>query len=290
MTTATAKVLELVAQVEALAALGAWLRAKEEGLVMPPEVATRVEAIVEMLGIDEGTPDERRAAIGAARGFSRMAMDLLDHPERAPGWNSSDPVVLETTGRASTTIADAIEEAVSGVRGLEEATSGAGAAFFDIGTGVAHLSITMCKRFPALRTVGVDVFPPALALARTNVAAAGLDARITLREQDARAIPETNAFSLAWVPVPFLPDPMLDEILATVHRALRPGGLVVAGVFRTPPSPLAARLAELRMVRNGGALVPADALAPRLTRAGFGDVAEANLTKSTARLFFGRKA
>lgn len=289
MATATTKVLELVASVEALAALGAWLRAEEEGLLLPPEVASRVAAIVEALDVEPGTADERRAAIGAARAFSRMAMDLLEDPAREPGWTSTDPLILEATGRASSTIADAVIEALPHVPGLPAATSSPGATFLDLGTGVGHLAITMCRRFPTLRTVGVDVFAPSLTLAKENVARSGVGDRITLREQDARDVPEREAFSLAWVPVPFLPDAILDDVLGAVFAALRPGGLVVAGVFRPPPSPLGARLAELRMVRSGGALVSPDALRERITRAGFADPVEPPLAASTARLFFARR-
>lgn len=289
MATPTAKVLELVSSIDALAVLVAALRAEEEGLVLPAEIAERIAAIVEMLGVEPASADDRRAAIGAARSFSRLAMDLMDAPARAPGWTSTDPVILESTGRASSTIADAIAEAIPAVPGLEAATSAPEAALLDVGTGVAQLSITMCRRFATLRALGVDIFEPALALGRENVARSGLGGRIELRQTDARALDERETFSLAWIPVPFLADTVLDDVLGTAVRALRPGGLVVAGVFRAPPSPLAAKLAELRMLRAGGTVLDTRGVIERLERAGLVDARAPELASSTARLVFATK-
>jgi hypothetical protein len=51
-----------------------------------------------------------------------------------------------------------------------------------ISVGVAALSIAMCRAWPTLPVVGLDPFEPALALARQNVAEAGFQDRIALRQ------------------------------------------------------------------------------------------------------------
>jgi len=55
----------------------------------------------------------------------------------------------------------------------------------------------MARKWPTLRVVGLDVWGPSLALARQNVAAAGLQDRVELREQSADELPDDRAFDLS---------------------------------------------------------------------------------------------
>lgn len=89
------------------------------------------------------------------------------------------------------------------------------AAFLDIGVGVAALSIAMTRLWPTLRVVGIDPWEPALALARQNVATAGLSERIDLRQQAVEDLTDQAAFDLVWVSQPFV---RTDPPTSTLHR------------------------------------------------------------------------
>ena len=58
--------------------------------------------------------------------------------------------------------------------------------------------------WPALRCVGIDVWEPALRLARANLAGAGMEDRVELRTQAVEDLEESEIYSLAWLP-PFIP-------------------------------------------------------------------------------------
>ena len=72
------------------------------------------------------------------------------------------------------------------------------ASFLDVDVGVAALSITMARLWPALRVVGIDLWEPALALARQYVADADLGDRIELRQQAVEELADTVCWLKEW--------------------------------------------------------------------------------------------
>jgi hypothetical protein len=56
---------------------------------------------------------QAQSALGLIRTSFRQAMDLLEHPERAPGWAYEDPVVLDSQGQLSRLIVRGIEAAAA---------------------------------------------------------------------------------------------------------------------------------------------------------------------------------
>jgi hypothetical protein len=100
------------------------------------------------------------------------------------------------------------------------------------------------------------------------VAAAGLDGRVTLRNQDLLALDDVDTFDCAWVPTFFLPEDVLKTGLARVMGALRPGGWVVLGVFITPPDPVAQATVAVRTIRGGGCVIDEERAAELLVDAG----------------------
>jgi len=107
------------------------------------------------------------------------------------------------------------------------------ATFLDVGTGVARLSIGMARKWRSLRVVGLDVWGPALALARKNVADSGLQERVEIREQRGEDLPDEGAFDLAWIPAPFVPANAMSRLVERVHRALKPGGWLLFASARS---------------------------------------------------------
>jgi methylase of polypeptide subunit release factors len=114
------------------------------------------------------------------------------------------------------------------------------------------LAIEAARVWPELHVVGIDVWEPALALARKNAAAAGFAPRIGLRLQRVELLDEAATFSVAWFPGPFIAANVTHTALTRVYRALQPGGWLIFGIWAPSASCLEDAVANLRIVRNGG--------------------------------------
>src|SRR5262245_52046396 len=62
----------------------------------------------------------------------------------------------------------------------------------DLGTGTAQIPVELCRRTPHVQITAIDAAASMLALARRNVAAAGLNDRIELIHADAKSLAETG--------------------------------------------------------------------------------------------------
>lgn len=98
----------------------------------------------------------------------------------------------------------------------------------DVGGGHGRYSIAFCRRYPQLKATIVDL-PGALQVARTNVAEAGLEERITLEEADYLRDRLDSNFDVALVfNVLHAHDPDTNrELVDKLATALNPGGLIV---------------------------------------------------------------
>ena len=268
----------LSAQAEALAALGAVLRLRSTGIAAVPEVQVALDGVVDALGLtealNEASPAELAAASSPIRAVFLQAIDLLTDPGRAPGWSFTDADVLESFGRTSAGFARVLRETVTPALGdLFNRLSIDGAAFLDVGVGVARLAIAMAEQWPRLRVVGIDPWEPSLARAKENIAAAGLSERIELRGERVEDLPDRAAFDLAFLPGPFLPPAVLQTAMPRVLETLRPGGWALIGLF-SGRDRLDEALARLRAARSGGSSpTPAEAV-ELLRAAGFVEAAE----------------
>jgi precorrin-6B methylase 2 len=261
---------------EALAALGAVLRLRMSGAEASPEVEACLDEVMRELGVAGAvagaSPEELNAALSPIRALFLQAIDLLDDPARAPGWGYTDPGLLESLGQTSAGFAALVRDIVApSLEGLEERLAAGGAAFLDVGVGVAGLAIAMCRLWPDLRAVGIDPWDPALALARRNVAVAGLADRIELRHQVVEELSDVDSFDLAFLPGPFLQRRVLAPAAERVLAALRPGGWVLIGLWGGGED-LVSAVARLRTVRAGGALLGAPEGEELLRGAGFDGV------------------
>jgi ubiquinone/menaquinone biosynthesis C-methylase UbiE len=204
-----------------------------------------------------------------ARSLLGQAVALVDHVEDPAGW-AHDRRLLVSTGRTSMPIAATL----AALPGIGEALA-AGGRMLDVGTGVAFLAIALARTFPALEVVGLDRYDAALALAREHVAASGVADRVQLREGDVTALGDVDAFDAVWLPGPFLPHAVCLDALGTAHRALRPGGWLVFGLFGAPPEPLPQAVVRLRTLRAGGHPWSTPDAVAAITAAGFHDAAVA---------------
>jgi SAM-dependent methyltransferase len=291
--------VRLGAAVDALAALAAYLRVETEDLPADPRVRELLAAVAgEVLGEDgvvggvggDGALDARSAGavVGLARAFLRQGAELVDNPGRSGGWDQVDVPLLQSIGRMSMAVSDAIRAAEERLDGLGERLAVPGARFLDIGTGTGWLAIAMARSHPGLQVVGIDIFSPALDLARGNVDAEGLDEAIELRLQDAVTLDEPDGYDAIWVPMPFLPEAIVPGVIAAAARSLRPGGWVLPGTFAGPDDRLSQLLTDLRIVRAGGHPWRAEELIGVLEDAGLEEAAEVPQTPPV-RLFAGRR-
>ncbi len=288
------RAVELGAQVDALAALVAHLRVETEDLPADPAVRSLLNQIADHLldGTSVATlpPQGATAAVGLAGTFLRQAAELIDNPGRSGGWDQVDIALLQSIGRLSGAIADAVVVAEGHLDGLAEGLGRPGGSFLDVGTGVGWLAISMARQHPQLRVVGIDVFEPALALAADNVRAEGLTERVEFRREDAQELSPEEGFDAIWLPMPFLPAEIVPQVMRAAAGAVRPGGWVLPGTFTGPPTPLAQLLTDLRTVRSGGHPWSDEELLALLTDAGLDDAQEVPRTwPAPARLFAARR-
>jgi len=248
---------------DTLAAIGAELSLKTAGARADPSIESALARLIEAAGVpdlDELAPPQQAMVLALIRMFFGQAADLLAEPDRATGWTFTDPQVLDGYGRGSMMVPMRLAAEPE----LANVTS-----FLDVGAGVGLLAVSATNVWPESTVVGIDVWEPSLERGRANVGAAGLDDRITLRNQDLIALDDVDAFDCAWIPTFFLTDDVLKTGLARVMRALRPGGWAVLGVFLPPPDPVAEAAMELRTIRGGGCVLDPDRAAELLADAGF---------------------
>ncbi|MBV8227837.1 MAG: class I SAM-dependent methyltransferase [Verrucomicrobia bacterium] len=244
----------LNSSVEALAALGAELRLRQEELNGDSRVRSLLQEVVRRIDpelLDGIEPNQERAAFALIQTSFRQAIDLIENPARAPGWNYTDPIILESQGQVSRLIVRGIETLAAQRPDLGEALHRPG-AFLDVGTGVGWLAIEAARAWPELRVVGIDSWEPALALARKNLAQSGLAERVELRSKRVEHLEDEKVFTVAWLPGPFIPAGIITPALERIHRALMPGGWLIFGLYARPTDALGEALTNLRIVRGGG--------------------------------------
>jgi SAM-dependent methyltransferase len=145
------------------------------------------------------------------------------------GWRHQDERVLRGQGEGSAMIVRMLQRrVVPELEGLAERIGTDDARFLDIGVRVAALAVEMCRTFPKLHAVGLDVHEPALALARETVARANMNDRIELRKLPVEDLKDESAFDLVWLPSFFIPT--VRAATTRIRDALRPGGWVVCAL------------------------------------------------------------
>jgi hypothetical protein len=197
----------LSVSVEALAALGAALRLQRSNAAADPRVHACLRDVLHAID-----PQLAEHCVGNRTDYAGplietvfgQSLDLLRDPERVPGWHHLDPMILQSQGQVSRLIVHSIDELADQRVGLGAILRGSG-AFLDVGTGAGWLALEAARIWPRLRIVGIDVWEPALALARDNVAASDHGERIELRSQAVECLDDRETYALAWFPGPFIP-------------------------------------------------------------------------------------
>jgi ubiquinone/menaquinone biosynthesis C-methylase UbiE len=221
--------------------------------------------------LSEISSDQEAIALGIIESFFRQAFDLLDNPARDPGWSYADPTVISGQGMTSRSFVRMFETVSTSVADFRETLDRPG-VFLDVGTGAGWLAIEVARCWPSWRVLGIDCWQPSVQLARANVAASGVEDRIELRIQNIEQLQEERAFSIAWLPGPFLSRQAVLTALEGVRRSLEPRGWVVFSLFSPPEEPWGEAVTALKVTRNGGYPWRREELEDRLRAVGFRQV------------------
>ncbi|MCA5894331.1 class I SAM-dependent methyltransferase [Isoptericola sp. NEAU-Y5] len=117
--------------------------------------------------------------------------------------------------------------ALAGLPAVHDALSMPGARVLDVGCGFGWSTLALARAYPQAVVHGLDVDLPSLDAARTAAAEEGLGDRVTFEHLDAARLEAAEPYDAAFAfeCVHDLPHPV--EVLASLRRAVRPGGAVV---------------------------------------------------------------
>ena len=276
-----AELRRIAGAVHSFAAIGAALRLYQAKQQADPAVEARLLAAVEAVlpdALDGLNPQQISDALAYVTFQIGEATELFRNADRPPGWVLQDPAVLQALGQASRQNIRSIIALATDRPRLAASFTG---RFLDVGTGVGATALEAAERSPSLQVVGIDIWEPSLALARANVAASPHAERIEIRAQDVTQLDELAAYTLAWLPAPFLPRPVAEAALDRLTVALGPKGNLVVGLYAVPTDKAGAALTALRVARSGGHLWDIAEMEQQLRARGFVDVETCHVPPTT---------
>jgi SAM-dependent methyltransferase len=241
---------QLSQSVRKLALVGAALKIRKNSDVDPRLRGLIAENLNFFLGnaINDLADHEASTLIGMIdMGFSE-AGELLSNAARA-GWQVVDPLLLQTQGRLSGHVFQRIRSLATDRPLMQQALAG---RFLDVGTGVAGIALEAAKSCPSLIIDGIDIWEPALALARSNVENSPYADRISIRHLDVTKLPEEARYTLVWLPTMFMKRSAVEAALDHIAAASLPNAYVIAARYTIPEDPEAAAFVALRTYRSGG--------------------------------------
>jgi len=261
----------------ALTALGMALQARQTGASLEPHLRAGLDGVLAAVGVRDAidTVDlvQLRPVLAGIRADCLLAAKLLSRPSGACGWTHTETEILQAFGDVSAGFPTVLRQVIGPqLDGLLERLEAPTAAFLDVGTGVAALSIAMARQWPSLSVTGIEPWPASLMIARENVCSAGLGARITLRQQPGEALSDVDAFDLAWIASAFIPGPAVPTVVARAAAALRPAGWLLLAMANPGNDTLTTALTQFRTALWGGCLLGADAAQELLKRSGLAAV------------------
>jgi len=295
MTTIAAEDLQATVQAwdEAAWSLAAFaLTARRSG---PPELTAAARQLLAAAGLTI-PPDEPPPGLGtpAPRQIASQAAATLHQALALAGggisWSAQSEEALLAQGRASVGGARPFAQFMLPTMGdLAGRLASPGARMLDVGTGAAGLAVDWAQVFPQLRVLGIDILDRALDLARQTIAASDVADRVTVRKQDVADFTDDTGFDLAWLPAPFIPQPVMTGGLLRVVAALRPGGWLMMGHGKFGGTPVQDALTRLKTLAYGGTPLDDAAACELLHHAGLTSVRSAPTPRGVPAITVGRK-
>jgi demethylmenaquinone methyltransferase/2-methoxy-6-polyprenyl-1,4-benzoquinol methylase len=133
------------------------------------------------------------------------------------------------------------------------------ARVLDVATGTGDLAIELAKAVPAGHVIGLDPSANMLKIAATKLAKRGLEARVSLVEGDAQALPQANCeIDAATIAFGIRNVPDRPKALRELARVVRPGGKIAVLELGEPRGGImgrAARFHTRQLVPRIGALL-----------------------------------
>jgi 4-hydroxy-2,2'-bipyrrole-5-carbaldehyde O-methyltransferase len=183
---------------------------------------------------------------------------------------SLDELQADLVARSSLTLAPFVREAVQDVVRVRGPVR-----LLEVGCGSGLHIRTAAERNPELRAIGVDIAPAAVALARDNIRAWGLEDRVQIEEADVRLRAPDGAFDLVTLHnnIYYFPVDRRTALLAHVRGFLRRGGRLLLTTAVRGGSPTTELLNLWGAMTAGcGRLPEREELAAQLRDAGFASV------------------
>lgn len=262
----------------------------------PPDITAAARQLLSACGITEA-PEQPVPGVDtatAAQIASQAAAPLHQAAALASGrvisWSDQSDEALLAQGRYSAYGARAFAELVLPAMGsFGSRLAAPGARMLDIGTGVGALAVAFAGVFPQLHVLGIDVLGRPLELARRNIAASGVAARVTVRKQDVADFTDDAGFDLAFLPAPFVPRHAVQAGLPRVAAALRPGGWVSLARGKFGGTPVEDALTRLKTLVYGGTPLDEAEAAGLLRSAGLTSVRPVPMPEGAPGVTIGQK-
>ena len=262
----------------------------------PPDITAVAQQLLSVCGITAapGQPVPGGDTTTAQQIASQAAAPLHQAAALASGrvvsWGAQSDQALLAQGQASAIGAQFYAEVLLPAMGdLANRLAAPGARMLDVGTGVAALAVAFAQVFPQLEVVGIDVLDRALDLARQNVAASDVAARVAVRKQDVAGFTDDVGFDLAFLPAPFVPRPALQAGLPRVVAALRPGGWLFVGTRQIRRHPGRGRADPAQTLVYGGTPLDEAEASDQLCNAGLTSVRPVPTPEGAPGITIGQK-
>jgi len=262
---------QLSLAVRKLSMIGAALKIRKDPGVDPRIYRLITNSFKSMLGKDVEALDEQEVStlVTLIHMSFAEAGELLRDPARPAEWHVVDPALLQTQGQASRQVFQRIL-ALSADRPLLQKTFQG--RFLDVGTGVAGIALEAARCCPSLLVEGVDVWEPALVLARRNVEDSSYFDRIKIKHLDVTELAEDPIYTLVWLPTMFMKRTVVEAALDRIAVASRKDAYLVAARYTVPADPEAADFVALRTLRSGGEPIAQSEMEHMLRVRGFIDI------------------
>lgn len=262
---------ELAKSARMLALVGASIKLRSNASVVPA-IREQIDLGAWMaLGEGADTAEEGQASVALTMVEMALseASELFRNPDRGSNWEIADGAAMQAIGRASRSAFTHIHSVAAKYPKMQETLKG---EFLDVGTGVAGIALEAARTCPDLKVDGIDIWEPALELARQNVAESPYADRVNVRNLDVSALEGRKRYSLAWLPTMFLKRPIIETAIDRIARASMSDAYLVAGAYTRPEDPFLALMANLRTLRSGGDINDPAAIRAMMEARGYVDV------------------